>query len=365
MNYRFAAKQKTLALGAYPEVSLAEARQARDAARATLRDNQDPAQVKREVKTAQRRAAANSFEIVSEAYLDKRRAEGLAKNTLLRDTDMIAKARRAFGSRPTTDIGPQEILAVARQIESRGLPAQRFRSTMGRVFRYAIAEGLADRNPAADISDALIKRPTNHYPSPKDPVAIGALMRAIRGYDGTAVTRAALKIGVLTFVRPGELRHAEWSEFDIKAALWRIPAAKMKMKLDHIVPLSRQAVAEIEELRGWTGDEKYLFPSILKNHPRKNGSRPMSDGTVNAALRRLGYMSDVLVGHGFRSMASTTLNESLRFQPDWVERQLAHVELNDVRAAYNAAEYLPARKKMMQWYADWLDAQHDLAVILS
>lgn len=365
-DYRFAGRRKTLALGGYPDVGLAQARVARDDAKRRLLAQVDPGAERQAQKIAQKIAAIHTFDAVADAYTAKRTAEGINAVTLQKDREKLAVARAAFGSRPVSEITPQEVLVAARGIERRGKDARRFRSTVSRVFRFAIAGQLADRDPARDIADALIKRKAKHHASPKDPLKIGALVRTVEGYDGEAVTRCAIRLAILTFVRPGELRKAEWSEVDRPAATWRIPGSKMKhvrrgrevMGHDHIVPLSTQALGVLDELWSLTGAGKHLFPSTL------GGGRVMSDNTVNAALRRMGYGSDEIVGHGFRSMASTALNESGRFEPDWVERQLAHVEGNTSRGAYNAALYLPQRTAMMQWYADWLDAQKTVSTLM-
>jgi integrase len=220
----------------------------------------------------------------------------------------------------------------------------------GQVFRYGVATGRVERDVTADLKGALSDVPEKHYPTITAPEEIGGLMRAIDGLNGSLGVRLALKLQAYTFVRPGELRKAEWKEIDLDKAEWRIPPARMKMKRLHIVPLSTQALDVLRELRLFTGEMKYLFPTF------RSTERPMSDATVNAALRRLSYKQDVFTGHSFRSMASTILNEH-QFNRDWIERQLAHVEGNSVRAAYNYADYLPERRKMMQWWADWLDEQ--------
>jgi integrase len=220
------------------------------------------------------------------------------------------------------------------------------------VFRYAIATGRAERDPAADLRGALPPSKATHLASLTDPKAVGELLLAINGYQGSLITKCALQLAPLVFVRPGELRKAEWTEFNVDAAEWRIPAERMKMRAQHIVPLAAQAIAIPEELRPLTSGGRYVFPGA-----RTNG-RPMSENTVNAALRRLGYASDQMTGHGFRSMASTLLNER-GWHRDAIERQLAHAERDTVRAAYNYAEHLPERRRMMQAWADFLDALTD------
>jgi len=351
LDYRFAGKRKTLALGSATLLGLAEARRARDAAKLQIAEGEDPGAVRRQRKAAARVSADNTFKAIADAYMEKREREHVGPAALRKDREALAHAFAGFGAYPIEDVRPTDVLSVCRKIERREKAAQRFRATVSRVFRFAIASGLADTDPAAHLADALVKRPVKHHASPKEPRAIGALVRAVAGYEGEVVTRTAMLLGIYTFARPGEVRTAEWKEFDLSGAIWRIPASKMKMKRDHLVPLSKQVVALLEDLRGVTGGGKLLFPSVL------GGERSMSDYTVNSALRRLGYSKDEVVGHGFRSMASTTLNESGQFDRDWIERQLAHVDAHKIRGIYNAAEYLPRRIEMMQWYADWLDAR--------
>jgi integrase len=254
------------------------------------------------------------------------------------------------GSKPIDKVSAPILLVCLRRIEDRGAieTAHRALQNCGQVFRYAIATGRAERDVSADLRGALSPVVESHHASITDPKAIGALLRSIEGYEGSLVTKCALRLAALVFVRPGELRKAEWAEFDLDKAEWRIPAQRMKMREVHIVPLATQAVTTLNELQALTGHGRYVFPGA-----RTNG-RPMSENTVNAALRRLGYAKDEMTGHGFRSMASTILNEQ-GWSRDAIERQLAHGERNNVRAAYNFAEYLPERRKMMQAWADYLD----------
>ncbi|MDP1557842.1 MAG: site-specific integrase, partial [Nitrosomonas sp.] len=240
------------------------------------------------------------------------------------------------------------------KIESRGAheKAQRTREYVGRVFRYAIQTGRAERDPSGDLRGALTPVKAKHHASITDPKAIGALLRAIDGYIGSYTTKCALQLAPLAFVRPGELRHAEWVEVDSNKAEWRIPAHKMKMREQHIIPLSRQAIEILKAIQPVTGNEKYVFPG------GRSTIRPMSENTINAALRRLGYRPDEMTGHGFRSMASTLLHEH-GWPHEAIERQLAHAERNKVSAAYNFAEHLPKRREMMQWWADWLEGLKD------
>lgn len=261
-----------------------------------------------------------------------------------------------LGSRPVSAITAPELLTCLRRIEARGAldTAHRAHQNCGQIFRYAVATGRAERDPSGDLRGALPPATHVHYASITEPEKIGALLRAIDGYDGTFVSRCALRLAPLVFVRPGELRAAKWAEIDLDKAEWRIPAERMKARVLHIVPLSTQAIEILRDLKPLTGRSEYLFPSV------RTRSKPISDNTLNAALRRLGYTTDEVTTHGFRSMASTLLNEQ-GWDRDAIERQLAHGERNEVRAAYNYAQYLPVRRKMMQAWADYLDTLRQLA----
>ena len=345
-RYRMGGVEKLLTLGAYPDVPLKRAREKREDARKLVADGIDPS-AKRQ---AERATQVETFEAIAKEWLELQR-KSLAAETM----DILGTRLKSFlypyiGTRPIASITAQELLAALRRIEARGKheTAHRVRSLAGRVFRYAVATGRAQHDVAADLKDALAPVKSRNFASVTEPVQVGELLRAIDGYSGQPITALALKLAPLVFVRPGELRGAEWSEFDLKGAEWRIPEARMKMGEQHIVPLSRQAVAILRELHILTGSGRYVFPSLL------SAARPISDNTINAALRRLGYGSDEQTGHGFRSMASTLLNEQ-GFAPDVIELQLAHVERNKVRAAYNRAQRLDERRKMMQAWADYLD----------
>lgn len=334
LAYRFEGKQKTLALGVYPSVSLADARARRDEAKRLLARSIDPSAQRKSDKRAE---TGNSFQQVAEELLAKCKREGRADVTLSKKRWLLAFAFPAFGDRLVGEITAHELLSLLREIEGRGLfeTAKRLRSTCGMVFRYAIATQRAERDPSADLRGALTAHQVVHRAAIVDPAKIGPLLRAIGGFDGQTVTRLALRLAPHVFVRPGELRHAEWEEFDLEEAIWSIPPAKMKMRRPHRVPLSRQSVDIILELRTVTGDGQWLFPSV------KTSSRPISENTLNAALRRLGYSSTEMSCHGFRSMAATRLNEMGRWNPDAIERQLAHQEANSVRRAYtHGAEYV-------------------------
>ncbi|MGO9593561.1 MAG: tyrosine-type recombinase/integrase [Steroidobacteraceae bacterium] len=353
LRYRIGALEKLISLGAYPDVTLKRAREKRDDARRLIADDIDPSAQRK----AQRAALLDTFEGVAKEWL------ALQSKSLAPETISILGARLNsalypyLGNRPVASITAQELLIAIRRIEARGRheTAHRVRALAGRVLRYAVATGRAQHDVAADLKDALAPVESRNFASVTDPARVGELMRAIDGYSGYPVTALALKLAPLVFVRPGELRAAEWSEFDLPNGEWRIPAARMKMKEPHIVPLARQAIAILRELEPLARGGRYLFPSL------RTRERPMSENTINAALRRLGYSSEEQTGHGFRSMASTLLNEQ-GFPPDVIELQLAHTERNKVRAAYNKAQRLPERRKMMQAWADYLDGLRTAAV---
>ncbi|MEW8102018.1 MAG: integrase arm-type DNA-binding domain-containing protein [Candidatus Thiodiazotropha endolucinida] len=348
LDYRFNNQRKTLSMGVYPDTSLKSARNKRDAARQQIADGIDPSEARKAEKAA--RTSENSFEAIAREWWGKRArnwSESHASRIILRlENDVFPWV----GSKPMGDISPLELLTVLRRVERRGAieTAHRIHQSCSQIFRYAISTLRAERDPAADLKGALPSTRQKHHASITEPKRIGELLRAIDGYQGQFVTRCALQLAPLVFVRPGELRHAEWSEIDLDKAEWRIPAKKMKMSTVHIVPLSTQAVAILNEIKPLTGTGKYVFPGVRSN------KRAMSENTVTGALRRLGYASGEMTGHGFRSMASTILNEQ-GWHKDAIERQLAHMERNSIRAAYNYAEYLPERVKMMQAWADYLD----------
>ena len=346
--YRINGKQKTLAFGIYPTVSLADARAKRDAAKKLLEDGGDPS-VRRKID---KQARGNSFRLVAEELVDKMRREGRAPATLTKTQWLLDFAYAVIGDRPVAKITAPELLAVLQKIEARGTyeTARRLRSTCGMVFRYAIATGRAERDPSVDLRGALTTPQVKHRATIIEPTAIGALLRTIEGFDGQPTTLAALRLAPLVFVRPGELRHAEWKEFDFDKAEWVIPAEKMKMPRQHRVPLARQTLAILKDLKTITGELRWLFPSV------SSVMRTISENTVNAALRRMGYAKDEMCGHGFRAMAATRLNEMGRWNPDAIERQLAHEEQNATRRAYtHGAEYWYERVEMMQAWADYLD----------
>ena len=351
-RYRFAGKQKMLSLGVYPDVPLVEARARRDDARKTLAAGIDPSAQRKLHKLTAHLAAANTFEDVAREWMAGRGAlSHVTRNKLQWLLETFAFPW--IGTRPIADIAAPELLAVLRRVESRGTleTAQRLKQVCGQVFRYAVATGRAMRDPSGDLRGALETGRTRHHASITEPAKVGELLRAIDGFSGSVVVASALKFAPLVFVRPGELRHAEWAEIDLGKGEWRIPGERMKMRELHLVPLSSQAVAILRELHPLTGSGRYVFPSI------RSVQRPMSENTVTAALRRLSYTGDEMTGHGFRSMASTLLHEQ-GWPSDVIERQLAHAERNKIKAAYNYAEHLPQRRKMMQAWADYLDGLH-------
>lgn len=346
--YRFGGKQKLLAFGVYPTVSLARARQLREDARRLLADGHDPATEKK--RQAEALANAPTFRAIAEEYVAKLRREGRSAATITKIDWLLTFANAEFGDEPIRQIAAPSILKVLQSLEARERyeSARRLRSTLGSVFRYAIATARAEADPTYALRGALTQVKATPRAAITDPEKFGALLRAVDSFDGQPGTRIALRLLALLFPRPGELRLAQWTEFDLERAVWAIPASRMKMRRAHRVPLPRQAMALLTVLRTIAPGE-LLFPSV------RSPSRPISDGTLNAALRRLGYANDEVTGHGFRATASSLLNESGRWHPDAIERQLAHIEGNAVRAAYARGEHWDERTKMMQWWADHLD----------
>ena len=356
LKYRFDGKEKRLSLGIYPDTSLATARDKRDAARKLLAAGVDPGEHRKAEKLAGEEQAANSFEVIAREWLAKY-SPTWAQSTGDKITSRFERDLFPWlGRRPIATITPKELLAVVHRIADRGATetAHRALRSCGQVFRYAIATGRAERNPATDLRGALPPiRETAHRAAIVDPAAIGGLLRAIDGYQGAFATRCALRLAPLLFVRPGELRQAEWTEIDLDAAEWNIPADKMKTREPHLVPLAPQAVAILRDLYALTGRGRYVFPN-----PR-TGSRPMSNNGVLSALRRMGYGKDEMTGHGFRAMARTVLDEVLNFRPDYIEHQLAHAVRDPNGRAYNRTAHLAERRKMMAAWADYLDQLRD------
>lgn len=348
MKYRHAGKEKRLALGVYPAVTLADARIRRDVARALVREGRDPSAERKAAKARAVLNAGNTFGAIAAEWLGKQEGK-LAEVTMAKARWMLSLAS-VIDALPIASITAPDVLAVLRKIEAAGNreTAHRVKQRIGQVFRYAIATGRAERDPTADLRGALAPPVRKSRAAVTDPGKVADLLRAIDGYQGQPTTQAALRLAALLFVRPGNLRAMEWAELDLDGAEWRIPAGKMKMRETHTVPLAQQAVAILREVRPLTGRGRYVFPSL------RTADRPMSENTINAALRRLGYDKDTMTGHGFRALASTRLNE-MGWPPDIIERQLAHAERNKVRAAYNRAQYLAERRKMMQAWADCLD----------
>jgi len=350
LKYRFGGKERRIGLGAYPAVTLAEARQRRDDARAMLRDGKDPGRERQADRLRAAVAAENTFKAVADEWL-KELSPRLAPTSYKKNVWLLGLMTSELGPRPMLEITPPDVLAALERIKARGRheTARRAKQLVGQVFAYAIEKHHAERNPVSDLRRSVAGAKPKPRAALTKPDDVGKLLRAIDGFQGQPTTLAALRLAPLVFVRPGELRRAEWLEFDLNAAEWRIPAAKMKMREEHIVPLAKQAVAILRELRSLTGSRRFAFPSV------RTTDRPMSENTVNAALRTMGFDKNTMTGHGFRAMASTRLNE-LGWSPDVIERQLAHAERNKVRAAYNRAQYLEERRKMMQAWADYLDA---------
>ena len=359
-KYRFAGKEKRLSLGTYPDVPLAKARRDRDAARETLKSGTDPVQVKTDAKIARHAALQNTFEAVARAWYENwrgPRSERHAEYVLRR---LEADVFPAIGRKPIADLTAPLLLGVAKKIEARGALdlARRAWQTCGQVFEYALANGLIDRNPAKDVKPGVVLKPrTKEHFARIDAKELPELLRKMEAYPGGVYTRLALKLMALTFVRTGELIGARWEEFDLAAAEWRIPAARMKMRKPHIVPLSAQAVDILRSLQEARGGIGLLFPG------ERDHSKPMSNGAILMALRRMGYAGR-MTGHGFRGLASTILHEQ-GFDHAHIELQLAHTETDEVAAAYNFATYLPQRRKMLQWWADHLDQQRKGAKLLA
>ncbi|MDR0776758.1 MAG: integrase arm-type DNA-binding domain-containing protein [Azonexus sp.] len=349
VSYRFEGKQKTLALGSYPEITLADARHRRDEARKMLANGIDPGAAKKAQKAAKTERAANSFEVICREWLESRRdtvEPAQSKKTLAR---MEKDVFPWIGGKPIADITAPDILAVLRRTDERGAryTAHRMRSEISRVFRYAESTGRADRDPCLSLKGAIPSVRTEHMPAITTPKEAGEMLRAFDGFRGTMIVKTALLLAPLVFVRPGELRQAEWSGIDLDRAEWRYHVSKTKT--EHLVPLSRQAVALLRELYPLTGTGRYVFPG-------RDPQKPMSDAAVNAALRRMGFDTKTeITGHGFRAMARTILHEELHQKPEVIEHQLAHKVPDVLGAAYNRTKFIKERVAMMQAWADYLD----------
>ena len=350
LDYRYLGKRKTLALGVYPSTTLAKARAKRGYARAQLAEGIDPGLARREDKLRRTEVAKQTFSAVALAWLSKTENERAA-TTQEKVTGWINKDLLPYlGPLPVSTIRPRDVLVTVQRIEARGAleSAHRVRQICGQILRFAVASGMVERDVSADLKGALATPQKTNYAAITDPKRVAELMRAIDGYQSHPYAVAALKLSALLFVRPGELRAAEWDEIDFDKAEWRIPAAKMKMKVEHIVPLSRQALEILNKLEPMTGHARYVLPSI------RTDDRCMSENTVNAALRNLGYSKEEMTAHGFRAMARTILDEVLEERVDLIEHQLAHAVSDPNGRAYNRTAHLPARKLMMQRWADYL-----------
>jgi integrase len=357
-KYRFGGKEKLLSMGTYPDTTLRVARERREEARRLLDGGIDPSAARRAEKASRSGSGANSFEAIARQWLYKKSSGWSADHTARTLRRMEVNVFPWIGARDIAEVAAPELLVVIRRIEARGAieTAHTVMQQCGQVFRYGIAEGKCRHNPAPDLRDALQPVIVTHMAALTTPDEVGALMRAIGDYRGHPVTRGALMLSAMVFQRPGNVRAAEWSEIDLEAAMWTVPSHKMKRTVQakrsgrpHLIPLSRQAVAELRDLRKFTGHGRYVFPSLL------SGERCMSENTVNTALRRMGYSKSDMTAHGFRAMARTILVEQLNVNPDIVEAQLAHGKSGPLGAAYDRAEYMVQRRRLMQTWADYLD----------
>ncbi|MBN3840995.1 integrase arm-type DNA-binding domain-containing protein [Burkholderia sp. Ac-20349] len=359
LKYRFGGKEKRISLGVYPDIGLKDARERRDAARKLLANGVDPGEAKKAKKAASQERAANSFEVIAREWFAKY-ASGWA--TSHADKIIQRLERDVFpwlGGHPIADIAAPELLTVVRRIEERGAhdTAHRALQNCGQVFRYAVATGRAERDPSGDLRGALPPLKHEHYAAIIDPTQVGELLRAINGFQGTFIVKCALILAPMLFVRPGELRTAEWSGFNLDKAEWRYLVTKTKT--EHLVPLPTQAVAILRELHALTGPRQHVFPG-------RDPHKPMSEAAINAALRRMGYDTKTeITGHGFRAMARTILHEELHIKPEVIEHQLAHRVPDTLGTAYNRTKFLKERRMMMQLWADFLDRVKQGANIIS
>jgi integrase len=360
LKYRFAGKEQTLAFGAYPDVTLKDARERRDEARRLLAAGRNPGLEKKQAAIAAAISARTTFMAVAEEVIAKAEAERKAPATLAKARWLLSRLEPDLGTRPVAEIEPAELLVIAKKFERIGQheTAHRLLAFAGRVFRYAVVTARARSNPADALRGALSAPPIKHHAAIVEPAALGGLLRAIEGYDGQPTTRVALRLAPHVFLRPGELRQAEWRDIAFEEAVWRIPAGRAKMRREHVVPLSTQGVALLREAKLLAGVSRYVFPSLRSLH------RPMSENTINAALRRLGYSGDEMTGHGFRSTASTLLNEAGRWTPDAIERALAHSDGDQVRAAYHRGTHWHERVEMAQWWSNYLETLRAGATVI-
>jgi len=360
LKYRHDGKEKRLSLGVYPDVTLSGARLRRDEARKLLATGIDPSAHRKAAKSMRVERTANSYEVVAREWFAKQSSSWVKGHA-----DKILRRQEAdifpwIGGRPIADIGVKELLTTVNRIVDRGAieTAHRVLQNCNSIFRYAIVTERAQNNPALALRDALPAVKATHHPAVTDPAELGALMRALDGYEAGLITKCALRLAPLVFVRPGELRNAEWTEFDLDSAQWNIPAEKMKMREPHLVPLARQALRILREIQPLTGNSRYVFPGA------RDPKRPLSENTINAALRRLGYDKDTMTGHGFRAIARTILDEVLHVRPDFIEHQLAHAVRDPNGRSYNRTAHLKERVAMMQQWADYLDERKAGAKIL-
>jgi len=359
LKYRFGGKEKLLALGPYPAISLGDARQGREDARKLMVNGVDPGEVKKAQKAAKVEAATNTFEAIARGWHKDSKpdwSDNHAERLLKRlEQDVFA----FIGNKPITEIKTPDIVEVLKRVSNRTLEtAHRIKTAFYHIFHYAKLHGMIEYNPASDLRKILPTVKHSHMSAPTDPKDVAPLLRAIDAFEGSFIVKCALRIAPLVFVRPGELRKAEWSEFDLDAATWNIPAEKMKMKQPHIVPLSRQVISILREIEPLTGHGRYVFPC------RRSPLTCMSENTINASLRRMGFEKTEITGHGFRALARTMLHEILQFTPDAIEAQLAHAVPDRLGTAYNRCSHLAERKKMMQTWADYLDGLKSGARVL-
>jgi integrase len=349
-KYRFAGKQKRLALGRYPDVGLAGARRKLDEARRLLEAGEDPLALRKQKKLIASFHAANTFEDIAKEFIERMVAEERAEATIVKANWLLSRLK-PIAKRPVADIKPLEIMAVLKGIEAQGKreTAHRCRSFASRIFRYAVATGRGESDPTFILRGALIAPKVKHHAALLEPAQVGQLLRDIDKYSGNALTRLAMQIAPHVMTRPGELRKADWSEFNLEQAVWTVPAERMKMRLPHRVPLSRQVIGYLRELQSLTGATGNVFPAFHTSR------RTMSENTVNNAFRRMGYGANEVTAHGLRTTASTLLNESGRWSPDAIERSLAHMDTNAIRGIYNRGLYWGERTAMHQWWSDYLD----------
>lgn len=363
LKFRVDGKERKLSIGRYPDISLSEARKRRDAAREQIALGNDPAREKQRKKIQAQLSVDNTFTAISAEYCAKRKRDGYkpwAPSTIVRCEFLLSRLSASIGRLPIADIEPADVLAAVRKIESKGRleSARRTLQLASAVFRYAVSTARLKSDPTRDLRGALTSPTVTHYGAITKAKGVGELLRAIDDYDGSGITKLALQVAPHVFVRPGELRHADWDEFDLDNAVWTIPAGKMKMRKPHHVPLSRQVVALLREVHAATGPTGFVFPSI------RTKVRPLSENTLNAGLRRLGYTSEQMTSHGFRAMASTLLNESGKWSADAIERALAHGHSDKVRGAYHRGEHWVERVQMAQWWSDYLDTLRNGAEII-